>query len=172
MIVVSPWSKGGYVCSETFDHTSVIRFMETRFGVHEPNISPWRRAICGDLTGAFDFSHKDVKKVPLPDTDGYQPPDKDRHPDYVPTPPANPALPKQERGLRPARPLKYAATVDGSADTAAGKFTLTFASGRRPAPTSWSPPPTARTGPGVTPPRPASPSRTPGTRRTRTARTT
>ncbi|MFI5879856.1 phosphocholine-specific phospholipase C [Streptomyces sp. NPDC051554] len=131
MIVVSPWSKGGYVCSETFDHTSVIRFMETRFGVHEPNISPWRRAICGDLTGAFDFSHKDVKKVPLPATDGYQPPDKNRHPDYVPTPPANPVLPKQERGLRPARPLKYAAAVDGSVDTAAGKFTLTFASGAK-----------------------------------------
>ncbi|MDV9174931.1 phospholipase C, phosphocholine-specific [Streptomyces sp. W16] len=131
MIVVSPWSKGGYVCSETFDHTSVIRFMETRFGVHEPNISPWRRAICGDLTGAFDFSHKDVKKVPLPDTDGYRPPDKNRHPDYVPTPPANPALPKQERGLRPARPLKYASAVDGSADPAAGKFTLAFASGAK-----------------------------------------
>ncbi|MFE9598800.1 phosphocholine-specific phospholipase C [Streptomyces hokutonensis] len=131
MIVVSPWSKGGYVCSETFDHTSVIRFMERRFGVHEPNISPWRRAICGDLTTAFDFSHKDVTKVPLPATDGYQPPDKNRHPDYVPTPPANPALPEQERGLRPARPLKYASAVDGSADTAAGKFTLAFASGAK-----------------------------------------
>ncbi|MFJ6895334.1 phosphocholine-specific phospholipase C [Streptomyces hokutonensis] len=131
MIVVSPWSKGGYVCSETFDHTSVIRFMEHRFGVHEPNISPWRRAICGDLTTAFDFSHKDTKQVPLPATDGYQPPDKNRHPDYVPTPPANPVLPKQERGLRPARPLKYASAVDGSADTAAGKFTLAFASGAK-----------------------------------------
>ncbi|MEV0910649.1 phosphocholine-specific phospholipase C [Streptomyces hokutonensis] len=131
MIVVSPWSKGGYVCSETFDHTSVIRFMERRFGVHEPNISPWRRAICGDLTTAFDFSHKDVTKVPLPATDGYQPPDRNRHPDYVPTPPANPVLPKQERGLRPARPLKYASAVDGSADTAAGKFTLAFASGAK-----------------------------------------
>ncbi|MER6208447.1 phosphocholine-specific phospholipase C [Streptomyces sp. NPDC001642] len=131
MLVVSPWSKGGYVCSETFDHTSVIRFMEARFGVHEPNISPWRRAICGDLTTAFDFSRKDVKKVPLPATDGYQPPDKNRHPDYKPTPPANPVLPKQERGLRPARPLKYAPTVDGSADTAAGKFTLTFTSGAK-----------------------------------------
>ncbi|NEB65950.1 phospholipase C, phosphocholine-specific, partial [Streptomyces fulvissimus] len=44
MLVVSPWSTGGYVCSEVFDHTSVLRFMEQRFGVHEPNISPWRRA--------------------------------------------------------------------------------------------------------------------------------
>ncbi|WP_393096981.1 phosphocholine-specific phospholipase C [Streptomyces sp. LN325] len=129
MLVVSPWSKGGYVCSETLDHTSIIRFMERRFGVHEPNISPWRRAISGDLTAAFDFSRKDTKPVALPDTDGYLPPDHDRHPDYVPTPPANPVLPRQERGSRPARPLKYAPLVDGSADPAAGKFTLTFGSG-------------------------------------------
>eukprot|EP01035_Chromulina_nebulosa_P032939 gene32938-44062_t len=33
MYVVSPWSRGGWVSSEVFDHTSVIRFMETRFGV-------------------------------------------------------------------------------------------------------------------------------------------
>jgi phospholipase C len=31
MIVVSPWSNGGWVCSETFDHTSLIRFLEKRF---------------------------------------------------------------------------------------------------------------------------------------------
>ncbi len=55
IIVVSPWSTGGWVCSEVFDHTSIVQFIEKRFGVHEPNISPWRRAICGDLTAAFDF---------------------------------------------------------------------------------------------------------------------
>ncbi|MFE0511853.1 phosphocholine-specific phospholipase C [Streptomyces sp. NPDC058964] len=129
MLVVSPWSKGGFVCSETLDHTSVIRFMERRFGVHEPNISPWRRAISGDLTAAFDFSRKDTRPVTLPDTAGYRPPDRDRHPDYVPAPPASPALPRQERGHRPTRPLGYAPSVDGAADSAAGKFTLTFASG-------------------------------------------
>ncbi|UXI81847.1 phospholipase C, phosphocholine-specific, partial [Streptomyces vinaceusdrappus] len=69
MLVVSPWSKGGFVCSETFDHTSIIRFMERRFGVREPGISPWRRAICGDLTSAFDFSRKDSRPARLPDTD-------------------------------------------------------------------------------------------------------
>ncbi|MEU6593738.1 phosphocholine-specific phospholipase C [Streptomyces sp. NPDC046881] len=129
MLVVSPWSRGGYVCSETLDHTSIIRFIERRFGVREPNISPWRRAVCGDLTSAFDFSRKDTAPVPLPSTAGYQPKDHDRHPDYVPKPPANPSLPRQEPGSRPTRPLKYAPVVDGSADTAAGKFTLTFASG-------------------------------------------
>ncbi|MGW1603943.1 phosphocholine-specific phospholipase C [Streptomyces eurythermus] len=129
MLVVSPWSKGGYVCSETFDHTSIIRFIERRFGVREPNISPWRRAICGDLTSAFDFSRQDTAPVALPATAGYRPPDRDRHPDYVPKPPAQGSLPRQEPGSRPTRPLKYAPLVDGSADTAAGKYTLTFASG-------------------------------------------
>ncbi|MET9145877.1 phosphocholine-specific phospholipase C [Streptomyces sp. NPDC004042] len=129
MLVVSPWSKGGFVCSETFDHTSIIRFMERRFGVREPNISPWRRAVCGDLTAAFDFSRADSRPVSLPDTSGYAPPDRDRHPDYVPVPPAQGSLPRQEPGSRPARPLKYAPVVDGSADPAAGRFTLSFASG-------------------------------------------
>ncbi|MGW5463706.1 phosphocholine-specific phospholipase C [Streptomyces sp. NPDC003996] len=129
MLVVSPWSKGGYVCSETFDHTSIVRFIERRFGVQEPNISPWRRAVVGDLTSAFDFSRKDTKPVALPSTAAYEPPDKVRHPDYVPKPPAHPALPRQEHGSRPTRPLRYAPVVDGSADTAAGTFTLRFASG-------------------------------------------
>ncbi len=56
MLAVSPWSRGGWVNSQVFDHTSVLRFLETRFGVAEPNISAWRRAVCGDLTSAFDFA--------------------------------------------------------------------------------------------------------------------
>ncbi|MFH0515897.1 phosphocholine-specific phospholipase C [Streptomyces sp. M41] len=131
MLVVSPWSKGGYVCSETLDHTSILRFMERRFGVAETNISPWRKAICGDLTSAFDFSRKDSRPAALPGTDEYEPPDRERHPDYRPTPPADPDMPKQERGLRRSRPLKYAPYVDGSVDAAAGKFTLAFASGAK-----------------------------------------
>ncbi|WP_148591846.1 phosphocholine-specific phospholipase C, partial [Streptomyces sp. WAC01526] len=94
MLVVSPWSTGGYVCSEVFDHTSIIRFMERRFGAHEPNISPWRRAICGDLTSAFDFGLENTKPASLPATDGYEPPDKERHKGLVAKPPANPVLPK------------------------------------------------------------------------------
>jgi phospholipase C len=53
--IISPWTAGGFVCSEVFDHTSLIRFIEARFGVHEPNISAWRRQSCGDLTSAFRF---------------------------------------------------------------------------------------------------------------------
>jgi phospholipase C len=55
-IVVSPWTTGGYVCSDTFDHTSLIRLLERRFGVVEPNISAWRRHTVGDLTSAFRFA--------------------------------------------------------------------------------------------------------------------
>ena len=32
MYVISPWSKGGWVNSQVFDHTSVIRFLEQRSG--------------------------------------------------------------------------------------------------------------------------------------------
>ncbi|MFZ3493901.1 phosphocholine-specific phospholipase C [Streptomyces sp. 5.8] len=129
MIVVSPWSKGGYVCSETFDHTSVIRFMEKRFGVQEPNISPWRRAVCGDLTSAFDFTQADAAPAALPSTAAYVPPDKNRHSSYNPTPPATGTLPKQEAGSKPTRALGYAPYVDGKATVSTGKFTLTFSSG-------------------------------------------
>ncbi|MFF3732762.1 phosphocholine-specific phospholipase C [Streptomyces sp. NPDC002476] len=129
MLVVSPWSTGGFSCSEVFDHTSIIRFMERRFGVKEPNISPWRRAICGDLTSAFDFRRTDTAPVALPSTDGYLPPDRNRHPDYVPVPPAVGSVPKQEPGTRPTRPLLYAPFVDGSANPATGKYTLTFSGG-------------------------------------------
>ena len=128
MFVVSPWSRGGYVCSETFDHTSIIRFMERRFGVAEPNISPWRRAICGDLTSAFDFSRADAAPAALPGTGGYEPRDRNRHPDYVPAPPRDPALPRQEPGSRPTRPLPYALAVDAAVLPDIGKVELRFAS--------------------------------------------
>ena len=73
-MVISPWSRGGYVCSEVFDHVSTIKFMEKRFGVMEPNISDWRRAISGDLTSAFDFKtpNADLTKLNLPSTDDYK----------------------------------------------------------------------------------------------------
>ncbi|MGM7343321.1 alkaline phosphatase family protein, partial [Acinetobacter baumannii] len=47
LYVISPWSRGGWVNSQVFDHTSVLMFLEKRFGVKEPNISPYRRAVCG-----------------------------------------------------------------------------------------------------------------------------
>src|SRR5262249_45799395 len=66
-IIVSPWTAGGWVASETFDHTSVLRFLEVLTGVAIPNISAWRRSAFGDLTSAFGFPARGG--VPrLPDT--------------------------------------------------------------------------------------------------------
>jgi len=107
MFVISPWSKGGWVNSETFDHTSIIRFMEQRFGVVEPNITPWRRAVAGDLTSAFDFSKTEPAMPPLPDTSAWKPFDDKRHPDYRPMAPLLASMPSQEAGVRPARPVDY-----------------------------------------------------------------
>ncbi|MFG3040484.1 phosphocholine-specific phospholipase C [Streptomyces sp. NPDC048330] len=129
MIVVSPWSTGGYTCSETFDHTSVIRFIESRFGVREPQISPWRRAVCGDLTTAFDFTRTQTRPAALPPTAGYYPPDRNRHPDFLATAPAVGTMPRQEPGSKPTRPLRYAPYVDGAADAVAGTFRLAFSGG-------------------------------------------
>jgi len=127
MLVISPWSKGGWVCSQVFDHTSVIRFIERRFGVMEPNISAWRRAVCGDLTAAFDFANPDAAPAPLPSTQTYAPPDNVRHGDYQPSVPAQQAMPLQEPGLRPARALPYRLSVDGRIDAANGRYVLDFA---------------------------------------------
>ncbi|MCA1682848.1 MAG: phospholipase [Actinobacteria bacterium] len=64
MLVVSPFSTGGLVCSRTFDHTSTLRFLESRFGARVPNLSAWRRRVSGDLTGAFDFAARPNTRRP------------------------------------------------------------------------------------------------------------
>lgn len=69
MLVVSPFSTGGYLSSETFDHTSQLRFLETLFGVTVPNLSDWRRSVTGDLTSTLPhISHPDVTKPKLAKT--------------------------------------------------------------------------------------------------------
>jgi phospholipase C len=130
MLVVSPWSKGGWVCSETFDHTSIIRFIGRRFGhgrnLCEANITAWRKAVCGDLTRAFDFANPNAAQPTLPSTVGYAPPDRERHPDYVPLPPLVQAKPRQEPGVRPARALPYELFVRARVDAAMAKLRLKF----------------------------------------------
>ncbi|MCX4862753.1 phospholipase C, phosphocholine-specific [Streptomyces sp. NBC_01369] len=110
MIVMSPWTRGGWVSSEVFDHTSVLRFLETwttALGKPAacPNISTWRRKVSGDLTGVFDFAHP-VKGVPsgLPATPVIGMNTCGPLPNPVPQ---NNALPAQEPGTRPARALPY-----------------------------------------------------------------
>ncbi len=67
-IVCSPFSRGGYVNSATFDHTSTLRFLERRFGVVEPQISAWRRTTCGNLIDCLDLANPDMTTPTLPAT--------------------------------------------------------------------------------------------------------
>jgi phospholipase C len=115
LLVISPWSAGGWVCSETFDHSSLIRFIEARFGVSEPNITPWRRAVCGDLSSAFDFKKASDHVPALPNVASYKPTGTSS-PTYTPTPPAVGSVPTQEPGVRPSRRLGYGVHVDFDAD--------------------------------------------------------
>ncbi|MFI9816709.1 phosphocholine-specific phospholipase C [Saccharothrix variisporea] len=108
MTVVSPWTAGGYVCSEIFDHTSNTRFLERWLDVAEPNISAWRRRVSGDLTSAFDFTRRGTR--PVVAAPGPVPPATPR---WRPTPPADQHMPTQEPGTRPARPLPYQPEVTG-----------------------------------------------------------
>jgi len=66
LLVISPFSRGGFVCSDTFDHTSLLRFLERRFGPEVPNLSTWRRSVTGDLTSAFNFAAPDPSRPALP----------------------------------------------------------------------------------------------------------
>jgi phospholipase C len=68
LMVVSPFSRGGYVCSDVFDHTSQMRFLEERFGVSVPNLSDWRRRTSGDLTSTLQLTRSDTSVPVLPPT--------------------------------------------------------------------------------------------------------
>jgi phospholipase C len=117
MYVVSPWSRGGWVCSQVFDHTSLALFLEQRFDITVPNVSPWHRAVCGDLTAAFDFSGAaDAAALALPDTGNYAALEAQQRamPGYL-LPQEHEAL-FQESGTRPSRALPYALQVDAILD--------------------------------------------------------
>jgi len=136
MIVASPWTRGGRVCSHVFDHTSVFRFVQdflnrkTGSTIREQNTSEWRKTVSGHL--GMIFQHSDggaqAKVTPL-----------ERYPfirginearfKNVPTnfkalseeeleqcrslPDASPWLPKQEQGVRPSCALPYQLYADG-----------------------------------------------------------
>jgi phospholipase C len=67
-IIVSPWTAGGWVCSEPFDHTSNLQFLEKVTGVKAPNMSDWRREAFGDFTSAFRFDEKPAAPPVMPNT--------------------------------------------------------------------------------------------------------
>src|SRR5262245_50518112 len=130
LCVVSPWSRGGWVNSQAFDHTSLIRFLEERFGVVEPNISPWRRAVLGDLTSAFDFRRPNHKFPALPsltreEADGIRAAQQQLQQVPIPLGSAG-ALPIQPAGVRPARALPYVLQVDTVVEADATRVRLRF----------------------------------------------
>jgi phospholipase C len=100
-IIVSPWTTGGWVCSDTFDHTSQLRLLERITGVQEPNISQWRRNAVGDLTSAFRFNDADHTPPVLPDTNGrYNRAQYEIAQLPKPTVPTKQSMPQQEPGHR------------------------------------------------------------------------
>ena len=105
MLICSPWTRGGYVDSNVYNHTSMLEFLAAWTGVKPANVTPWRASVTGDLTTAFDFNNPDFSipgNIPTLDqtwaltqlTGGST------------TPPAegDQAMPTQEPGTRPHRP--------------------------------------------------------------------
>lgn len=131
MFVVSPWSTGGFVNSQVFDHTSVLRFLEQRFGVQEPNISPWRRTVFGDLTSCFNFSTPNetpVAALPAPTKAAADAQSAQQGGlGAVPVPSvASQSMPHQALTSRPSRALPYHLHTSANVDTQNGAVWLIF----------------------------------------------
>jgi phospholipase C len=149
LIIASPWSKGGWVNSEVFDHTSTLQFLETFLSkktgktVKEPNISDWRRTVCGDLTSVFrpysgetipalQFLPKDefaesihkakFKKLP----DDYKLLTAEEIAQINRDPQASPYMPRQEKGIKPSCALPYQLYSDGKLSADKKSFSLKF----------------------------------------------
>lgn len=130
-LVISPWTKGGYVNSQVFDHTSVIQFIEKRFGVTEPNISPWRRAVAGDLTSMFNFTSPNNNQHNLPNTSTFLPSVNElaggNVNTFIPTlGNVTIGVPPQEQGVRPTHALPYELNVHATVDSYTSTVFLQF----------------------------------------------
>ncbi|GAB3015470.1 phosphocholine-specific phospholipase C [Spirosoma pulveris] len=135
LVIVSPWSRGGYVCSEVFDHTSTLQFLENFLShkkgkkIAETNISTWRRTICGDLSSAFrPYNGETIRMPKSVDKEAFiesihKAQFKDVPTNYkrltdeeiqqCNTRQASPYLPAQEEGIRKSCALPYELYVDG-----------------------------------------------------------
>jgi phospholipase C len=131
MLVVSPWSAGGWVNSQVYDHTSVLRFVEQRFGVAETNITPWRRTVFGDMTTCFDFKNPSAgvpNVYPALDqatVNALQ--NQQAASAAVPVPATGSVpLPSQPLAARPSRALPYHLHTSANVDAGGGQVWLTF----------------------------------------------
>ena len=149
LVIASPWSRGGCVCSQVFDHTSPLQFLEKLLShklgkpLEEPNISRWRRAVCGDLTAAFQPCGPDIgKSIEFPERDAFL---QSIHKAQFRDPPtgfraltlqeleqirsdprSSPLLPRQEPGVRQSCPLPYQLVAEGSVNDERTMFTMRF----------------------------------------------
>lgn len=152
MIIASPWSRGGKVCSAVYDHTSTLQFLETFLNkkynkhIHLDNISQWRRTICGDLTEVFSpFSGEKIKQVPFlernpfvetifnakfkEEPSGYQQLSAKDIEAIVQNPVGAALLPGQEEGIRSSCALPYELYADSYIDTAKNEISFQLKSG-------------------------------------------
>jgi len=120
-IIVSPWTRGGRVCSQVFDATSVIQFLEKWTGVKDPNITAWRRQVCGDLTSAFDFAHPNTNYPTLPTVTAVT-----CSSGTTPDVPATQSMPTQESGTLIACPLPYQPNTVSFSDPVNRNFDITL----------------------------------------------
>jgi phospholipase C len=127
MYVISPWSRAGWVNSQVFDHTSVGQFLEKRFDIHIPAISPWHRAVSGDLTSVFDFVNPNQAPFPeLPRVANSAAVIAQIEQLRKPAPPETPERLYQEPGVRRSRALPYELHVHARLAPKARTLTLDF----------------------------------------------
>ncbi|HCN83591.1 MAG TPA: phospholipase C, phosphocholine-specific, partial [Sphingobacteriaceae bacterium] len=152
MVIASPWTRGGFVCSEVFDHTSSIQFMENflekKFNkkIKEDHITAWRRSICGDLTSVFrPYNNEKVVKPAFLNKDPFIETINNAKFKKEPVtfkkltveeialinkdPFNSPYFPKQEKGIRSACALPYELYVNGAFDKDKNSFWMTFKAG-------------------------------------------
>jgi phospholipase C len=132
MVVASPWSRGGYVCSQVFDHTSVLQLLEKiasrRAGrdVRETNISGWRRTVCGDLSSAFRPFDEGRARVPFPPKADFLGGVHKAQFKQMPSGFGKSLAPRQESGVRPSTPLPYQLFAEGTMSADGARFEITL----------------------------------------------
>jgi phospholipase C len=124
MLICSPWTRGGYVDSNVYDHTSMLRFLAAWTGVKPVNITPWRASVTGDLTAAFDFQHPDFS-IPgnIPTLDQTWALTQLTGGSTAPPAEGQQAMPAQEPGTRPHRPTSHRPFADVTVDRTTSQVT-------------------------------------------------
>jgi phospholipase C len=135
LVIVSPWSRGGFVCSQVFDHTSVLQLLERMLShrtgkeIREPNITAWRRAVCGDLTAAFRPFQPGSAAVGFPARDSFFEQVNLAQYAGMPSGYQQHELPRQEPGVRPSAPLPYELAAAGALSADRERFEIELSSG-------------------------------------------